>query len=159
VLADGKVHDRVALPEPVTLVGLAAHDVLFVARLTVPAKPFCGEIVTVEVPALPAFTLTEVGLTLIVKSWIVNVTVAECDKPPLVPVTVTWMIEADAKEHDRVELPEPVKLAGDAAHEVLLVARPTVPANPFSPVTVVVDVTVEPAFPATLVGLTTIVKS
>src|SRR4029077_14290576 len=119
----------------------------------------CGEIVTVEVPALPAFTLTEVGMTLIVKSWIVNVTVAECDKPSLVPVTVAWMIEADAKEHDRVELPEPVKLAGDAAHEVLLVARLTVPANPFSPVTVVVDVTVEPAFPATLVGLTTIVKS
>ena len=159
MLADGKVQDSVALPEPVTLVGLAAQAVLLVANPTTPAKPFCAEIVIVEVPALPAFTLTEVGLTLIVKSWIVNVTVAECDKPPLVPVTVTWMIEADAKEHDRVELPEPVKLAGDAAHEVLLVARPTVPAKPLSPVTVIVEVTVEPALPATVVGLTAIVKS
>lgn len=75
------------------------------------------------------------------------------------PVTVTWMIEADAKEHDRVELPEPITLAGDAIHEVLLVARLTVPAKPFSPVTVIVEVTVEPALPVTPVGLTAIVKS
>ena len=75
------------------------------------------------------------------------------------PVTVTWMIEADAKEHDRVELPEPVRLTGVAMHEVLLVTRLTVPAKPFSPVTVIVEVTVEPALPVTSVGLTVIVKS
>lgn len=66
--ADVNVHERVALPEPVTLVGLVTHAVLFVPKLTVPAKPFNGVTVTVEVPALPAFTVTVVGVTLIVKS-------------------------------------------------------------------------------------------
>ncbi len=83
------MHDRVALPEPVTLVGLAAHAVLLVAKPTMPAKPFSAEMVTVDVPAFPAFTMTVVGVRLIVKSWIVNVTIAECDKPPFVPVAVT----------------------------------------------------------------------
>jgi hypothetical protein len=68
VPADAKVHDKVALPEPVTLEGLAAHAVLLVANPTTPAKPFCAETVTVEVPELPAFTVTIVGLTVIVKS-------------------------------------------------------------------------------------------
>ena len=157
--ADANVQERVALPEPVTLVGLAAHAVLLVANPTTPAKPFCAETVTVEVPELPAFTVTVVGVTPIVKSWIVKVAVAECDKPPLVPVTVTWMIEADAKEHDRVELLEPVTLAGEAVHEVLLVARLTIPAKPLNPVTVTAEVTVEPELPVTLVGLTAMVKS
>ena len=89
VPTDVKVHDSVELPDPVTLVGLAAQDVLLVAKLTIPAKPFCAEILIVDVPAFPALTVTVVGARLIVKSWIVKVTVAECDKPPLVPVAVT----------------------------------------------------------------------
>ena len=68
VPADVKVHDSVTLPDPVTLVGLAAQDVLLVAKLTIPAKPFCAEILTVDVPALPAFAVTVVGERLIVKS-------------------------------------------------------------------------------------------
>jgi len=159
VPADAKVHDKVALPEPVTLVGFAAHAVLLVANPTAPAKPFCGVTVTVDVPALPASTVTVVGMTLIEKSWIVNVTVAECDKPPLVPVAVTWTVEAETKEHDRVELPEPGKLVGDAVQDVLLVARLTLPAKPFSPDTLMVEVTVDPALPVTPVGLTVMVKS
>jgi hypothetical protein len=77
VPADTNVQDRVALPEPVTLVGATEHAVLLVAKLTTPAKPFCAEMVVVDVPALPAFTMTVVGLRLIVKSWIMKVTVAE----------------------------------------------------------------------------------
>jgi hypothetical protein len=139
------VHDSVALPEPVTVVGLAAHAVLLLAKPTIPAKPFSAEMVTVDVPAFPAFTITVVGVRLIVKSWIVNVTIAECDRPPLVPVAVTRMVEADAKEHDRLELPGPVRLPGDAVQDVLLVARLTVPAKPLSPDTVMVEVSVAPA--------------
>ena len=75
--ADVNVQDRVALPEPVTLVGATEHAVLLVAKMTTPAKPFCAEMVAVEVPALPAFTITVVGLRLIVKSWIMKLTVAE----------------------------------------------------------------------------------
>jgi len=69
------------------------------------------------------------------------------------------MVEADPKEHDRVELPEPETLVGDAVHDVLLVATPTIPAKPLSPETVTVEVRVDPALPVRLVGLTTIVKS
>ena len=72
-----KVHDNVALPEPVTLVGATEHDVLLVVRLTTPAKLFTPVIVIVDVPALPAFTVTVVGDAAIVKSWTTYVTVAE----------------------------------------------------------------------------------
>ena len=63
-----KVHDRVELPEPVTLVGDSEQEVLFVVRLTTPAKPFTAEMVIAEVPAAFTFTLTLVGLADVVKS-------------------------------------------------------------------------------------------
>ncbi len=72
-----KVHDTVALPEPVTPVGLTVHEVLLVVRVTTPLNPWSPATVIVEVPALPTLTVTVVGLTVNVKSWTVNVTVAE----------------------------------------------------------------------------------
>jgi len=71
------VHDSVALPEPVTLVGETVHDVLLVVKLTTPAKPLTAVIVIVDVPAVPAFTVTVVGVAVMVKSWTTNVTVTE----------------------------------------------------------------------------------
>ena len=62
------MHDKVALPDPVTLVGDTVHEVLLVVRLTTPAKPLIAVTVIVEVPAEPAFTVTLVGLAVIVKS-------------------------------------------------------------------------------------------
>ena len=44
-------------------------------------------------------------------------------------------------------------------HDVLFVAKPTIPAKPLSPETVTVEITVDPALPVTPVGLTVIVKS
>ena len=70
-----KVQERVALPEPLTLVGATLQDVLLVARLTTPANPFNPVTVIVEVPAALALTVTEVGLAAMVKSWTTNVTV------------------------------------------------------------------------------------
>jgi hypothetical protein len=75
--AELKVHERTPLPDPITLVGETAHKVLFVARLTVPAKPLTDATVMVEVPAVPAFTVTSVGFATTVKSVTVNVTVVE----------------------------------------------------------------------------------
>jgi len=43
----------------------------------------------VDVPTSPALSVNVCGLATIVKSWIVKVTGAECDRPPLVPVTLT----------------------------------------------------------------------
>ena len=72
-----KVHDSVALPEPVTLVGATEHDVLLVVRLTTPANPFSPVMVIAEVPALPALTVTVDGAATIVKSCTTYVTVTE----------------------------------------------------------------------------------
>jgi hypothetical protein len=58
-------------------------------RVTVPVNPFVAVTVMVDVPVVPARTVTLVGLAAIVKSWTVNVTVAVWVRLPLVPVTVT----------------------------------------------------------------------
>ena len=83
------VHDRVELPDPVTLVGETLHDVLLVARPTTPAKPLTADIVMLDVPAAFTLTVTLVGLAAIVKSCTMNVTIVACDSAALVPVTVT----------------------------------------------------------------------
>jgi hypothetical protein len=67
------VQDRVDVPDPPTIdVEASVQDRLveFVvtARVTVPAKPFNGATVIVEVPATPAFTVILVGLAVTVKS-------------------------------------------------------------------------------------------
>ncbi len=62
------MHDRFELPEPVTVVGETVHEVLLVARLTTPAKPFRPVTVTVEVPEEPASTVTDARLAVTVKS-------------------------------------------------------------------------------------------
>ena len=88
------MQERVEVPEPVTLVGvrLQASPALgetTVARATTPLKPCVAVMVIVEGPAVPASTVTVVGLAAMVKSWTVKARVAECDRDPLVPVTVT----------------------------------------------------------------------
>ena len=78
-LADA-VHDRDEMPDPVTLVGLTVQPSpmdgdTVVVRPTTLAKPFTGVIVIVEVAVPEILIDAEVGLALIVKSWITNVTV------------------------------------------------------------------------------------
>jgi hypothetical protein len=93
------------------------------------------------------------------------VTVAECDRVPLVPVTVIVYVPADP-EHERVEVPEvpsvtPVGVKVQVSPVVgeTAVDRLTGPVNPFIAVTVMVEVPLEPATNATVVGLAAIVKS
>jgi len=71
------MHERIGLPEPVTLVGEIVHDVLLVARFTTPAKPLAETTVIVEGPTLPTFRVTDAGLEVMEKSVTVNVIVAE----------------------------------------------------------------------------------
>ena len=148
------VQERVALPEPVTLVGVNEQaEVLLVTRFTIPAKPSSPVIVIVDVPGLPLSALTLVGLAAMVKSWTVKVTVTEWERLLLVPVTITWNIPTAANVHDRVELPEPVRLVGLTAHDVLLVVRLTIPEKPFRAVTVIVEVAGAALSVVTAVGL------
>jgi len=99
MLFDDAEHESVLVPEfpSVTLVGESVHVVVpEVPPVTVevnetgPVKPFRPVTVIVDVPAGPPPMMpTLVGLAAIVKSWTVYVTVAVCDKFPLVPVAVT----------------------------------------------------------------------
>jgi hypothetical protein len=135
-------------------------------RLTTPVNPLTAVIVMVEVAAVPAFTLTLVGLAAIVKSGIatLNVTVALWDRVPLVPVTVTTKLPLVVAVQDRVEVPEPVTLVGVRVQVIplaglLVEVRLTRPANPLTAVTVMVEVPAWLMLTATLVGLAAIVKS
>ena len=62
------MHDRVDVPEPVTVVGLSEHAVLPAERLTTPVNPLSAPTVIVEVPATPVFTDTAVGFAAMEKS-------------------------------------------------------------------------------------------
>src|SRR5256712_6488741 len=96
---DDAEHESVLVPDGPgeTLDGESVHVVVPEAppvtadvNETGPVKPFRPVTVIVDVPAAPpAMMPTIVGLAAIVKSWTVYVTVAVCDKFPLVPVTVT----------------------------------------------------------------------
>ncbi len=77
VMAVVKLQDRTALPEPDTLAGKMAQAVLFVVKLTIPAKPIRPVTVMVEVAGAPTVAVTLVGLAANVKSWTLNVTLAE----------------------------------------------------------------------------------
>jgi hypothetical protein len=61
------------VPDPVTLVGVSVQvnpvaGLMPEVRLTTPLKLWSAVIVTVEVPAVPALTVSVVGLAAIVKS-------------------------------------------------------------------------------------------
>jgi hypothetical protein len=66
---------------PVILAEVRVHDKLVefvvIARLAVPANPFTGATLIVEVAATPAFAVTLIRLAENVKSWTTNVTVTE----------------------------------------------------------------------------------
>jgi hypothetical protein len=67
------VHDSVEVPAPPTmLVGVRVQtrfvESVVAARVTVPANPFSGETVMVELAVTPALTVILVGLAVAVKS-------------------------------------------------------------------------------------------
>ena len=90
-------------------------------------------------------------------------TVAEWDRVPLAPVTVTANDPADPLQ-ESVEVPEPVTLVGVMVQVkpvvgLMLEVKLTTPANPSSAATVIVEVPEAPARTVALVGLAAIVKS
>lgn len=86
-----ELHDSVAVPELRTVDGAIAEHVnpgaTLSVRVTDPVNPFTADIETVTVAEAPA--LTAAGeLAEIVKSVTINLVVTECDRVPLIPVTV-----------------------------------------------------------------------
>ena len=107
--------------------------------------------VIVKSPAVTCVTLAEI--------------VAECERVPLVPVTVTAKEPAMDELRVQVEVPETPR---DMVVGLQVVVRPdgltaavklTVPVNPFTLATFIVTVAEEPTVKVTLDGLAEIVKS
>ncbi len=159
-----KVQDSVELPDPpVTVVGVRVHALLSETSATSPVNPFRGDTAIVEVPADPTTTVTLEGVAVIEKSAArvaVYATLAECDREPLVPVTVTVTVPAAVKVHERNEVPVPPFTVGaERVHAVLSLVRATLPVNPFKGEIVIVDMPADPTVTVTEAGLADIVKS
>ncbi len=132
-------------------------------RLTGPVKPFRpGVMVIVETAEKPALTVRTDGLAATEKSCFVKVTITLCDNDPLEPVTITEKVPTEEGVHVRVEVPEPTTLVGrrvQANPTTGAAVRETVPAKPFTALTVMVEVPEVPVLTGTLVGLAVIMKS
>jgi hypothetical protein len=109
--------------------------------------------VIVEVADEPVLTVAG-DVAAILKSGAapkVNVAVAEWEREPLVPAIVTVKLVAEVEEHERVAVPEPVTLLGVIDPHVspagTVSVRVTLPANPFCPVTVIVEEIDDPTVP------------
>jgi len=135
-------------------------------RVTVPVNELIEVNAIVDVPAVPALTIILVGLAATEKSGTATlyVTVALCDRVPVMPVTVTVKLPLVDAVQESVEPPEPVTLVGVRVQVMpvaglLLEVKLTIPAKPSTPVTVIVDVPAWLTLTGTLVGLAEIVKS
>jgi len=162
--AELKVQERMEVPEPpATVVGVRVQAALSAVSATSLANPLRGPMLMVEVPGDPTDAVTAVGLAEMVKSGravTVKSTVAEWERLPLVPVTVTVTLPAAVKVQDRVDVPEPpVTVARDKVQAELSDTRATSSVNPFNGEIVIVDVPAEPTVTVTAVGLAEIVKS
>ena len=156
-------HESVEVPEPPAMdVEESVHDKLVelvvTARVTAPAKPLTGATVIVEVPATFAFRVMLVTLAITEKSWTWNVTDAKWDNVPLALVTVPRWLPAGDPWQDKVDTPEPpvmlvVLTVQTRLVELVVTAIVTVLVKPLSGLTVMIDVTVAPAFAFTFVGL------
>lgn len=86
------LHDTVAEPEPVMLVGLNdpqdRPEAGVMLNVTVPVNPLTAATETVEVADWPAL-IAAGDVAEMVKSWNRRTTVAEWDREPLVPVSVS----------------------------------------------------------------------
>jgi hypothetical protein len=138
---------NVAVPDVVMLLGVMAPQVRFAGTVSVnetaPVNPGLGVTVIVEVAEVP--TVTAAGeVADRVKSTPENVAVVEWDRLPLVPVIVTMKVPATAKLQLKVAVPELVMLAGVIAPQVspdgTVSVRETVPVNPLTADTVIVEV-------------------
>ena len=161
-------------PDPVTDVGLKLAEVPRPNPLTLndtePLNPFAPVTVTVVVPLLFRFTVSDAGDAPSVKlaacATTVTGTFVEWLNVPLVPVTVTVYVPPGVElvvATVNVELDPGFTELGLNEH-VAPVGHPvapsdTDPVNPFTAVTLMLDVPLCPWFTETLVGFALIVKS
>jgi len=167
------VHERTDVPEDprVTPVGVRVQispvdGETDAVSVTVPVNALIDVTVIEEVPAVPAITVTLVGLAFTEKSGtaMLYAMAAPWNRVPLTPVTVLAKLPLVVAVQESVELPEPLTAVGVRAQLMPLAGLPaklklTTPVNPLTAVTVIVDVPAWLTLTATLVGFAEIVKS
>lgn len=125
VPAIAELHDRVAVPDVVMLLGVIAPHVRLVGttsvRATVPVKPLSAAMVIVDVAEAPVDTAPGdvADIEKLGAAPTLNVTVAECDRLPLVPVTATVNVPVAELVHESVAVP-------DVPSTILATSRPQV---------------------------------
>jgi len=166
VPAEGDEQLRVAVPEPVIVLGVIAPQTkpagTVSVRVLVPVNPLSPTTVMVDVADAVASTAAG-ELAAIVKSVSRNVAVAECERVPLVPVIVTAKVPAVAELHVTVAVPEPIMLLGVMAPHNKPAGtesvRVTVPLKPLTAVTVIVELAATPTLGSPAGEVAVIVKS
>jgi hypothetical protein len=150
-----EVQENVAVPEPVTLLGVMALQVgpagTVSVRTTVPEKPFSAATVSVDVALTPVLTaageVAEIEKSAALAK--VNAAVVEWEREPLAPVIVTVKVFAVVEVQARVAVPAPEMLDGVIAPHVspagTVSVKLTVPAKPFTAATVIVEDADDPA--------------
>ena len=155
VPAAAALQDTVAVPEPVTVPGVIATQTnpagTVSVRVTTPANPLTAVMVMDEVADWPAFTAAGLDAE-IVKLTKLKVAVAVWTREPLVPVTVSVKVPAEAELQETVAVPDPVTVPGVIAPHVkpagTVSVSVTTPAKPLTAVTVIVETADEPALTA-----------
>ena len=167
------VHERTDVPEDprVTPVGVRVQispvdGETDAVSVTVPVNALIDVTAIEEVPAVPAMTVTLVGLAFTEKSGTATLyaMAAPWDRAPLTPVTVIAKLPLVVAVQESVELPEPLTPVGVRVQLMPLAGllarlKLTTPVNPLTAVTVIVDVPAWLTLTATLVGFAEIVKS
>jgi len=106
--------------------------------VTVPANPFMGLTLIVDVPLLPTMTPTSIGFAVIEKSGVditLNIIETEWVRLPEVPVTVTLLTLGTASRQSSDAVPAPTTNPGKMLHSMLVdelgkTVSETFPANP-----------------------------
>ncbi len=135
------------------------------ANETTPVKPLTAATVIVEVADEPPTKVSDIGLAFTVKSVTVTATGTEWDSVPLAPVTMTLKAAPLEQPTVSVDVPEVprVTLVGLrlALHPVgaPVAVRLTIPVNPLTAVTVIVEEAEDPATKLMDAGLAVTVKS
>lgn len=170
------MHESVEVPEPpemlvVDNVHERLVELVVTESATVPVKLFTDDTEIIDVPAVPVFTVTSVGMAEIVKSpapTTVKATVAECASEPLAPVTITVKLPVVDAVHESVTVPEVIVLLRTMLVALSVHVRPvdgetvslnvTVPVKPLIAAKVMVEVPGVPTATLTDVGLADAVK-
>lgn len=149
-----------AVPEALQILPLKTEYVTVPPAWKLPVRVAESETVFPMVMELEESRVDRAGPALLTATF----TLTEWKRGPLVPVIVATKLLAELPVQDNVDEPEPpVMLVAESVQdrlvELVVVPRVTVPVNPFTGDTVIMEVPAVPTVAVTLIGFAVIAKS